>query len=73
MLTCRRADTTYDGFIQGLDSMEGQVDERWKEVQEKEVRLSVVSCKACARGKGTDQRATLSIPSENTVANAAKD
>ena len=53
--------------------MEGQVDERWKEVQEKEVRLSVVSCKACARGKGTDQRATLSIPSENTVANAAKD
>ena len=53
--------------------MEGQIDERWKEVQEKEVRLCVVSCKACARGKGTDQLATLSIPSENTVANAAKD
>ena len=52
--------------------MEIQIDKRWKEVQEKEVRLCVVS-KACAREKGTDQRATLSIPSENTVANAAKD
>lgn len=58
MLTCRRADSTYNSFIDGLDSMEIQIDKRWKEVQEKEVRLCVVS-KACAREKGTDQRATL--------------